>query len=257
MSETSLPYKIVIPSHQRPELIAKNPLLPYAHVVVRDPAVQLEYEKAIQAAGVKPPIAMHNMQTPNGTIPSLGSIRQWCLDHLFEAEDLFILFCDDDFLAFWPVMRWRHMEHRDAHTILAVIESTFNAAHDAGAGLFAWANSRDPRKRRANVPFSLRACGMGVFGIIDHTLSFDGRLYMMEDVDMSLLAMVKHRFNWLDSRWYAECGPSWAEGGASEARLDSLRREAYVILQRKYGHGIIKPMKTKTNAPYRFYLSLR
>ena len=50
--------------------------------------------------------------------------------------------------------------------------------------------------------------------------------------------------------WLADCGKPWTEGGMSEGRLDSVRRDAYALLQRKYGSGVVKPMKTEKNSPF-------
>ena len=138
----------------------------------------------------------------------------------------------------------------DPDYCLSVIESTFNAAHDAGAGLFAWSNSPPPHMRSSAYPWALRGFVAGVFGVVDHSLVFDSRLGMMEDVDITLLSLVKNRFNWIDNRWLADCGKPWTEGGMSEGRLDSVIRDAYALLQRKYGSGVVKPMKTEKNSPF-------
>ena len=84
----------------------------------------------------------------------------------------------------------------------------------------------------------------------------ESRLGMMEDIDITLLSLVKNRFDWIDHRWLADCGEPWSEGGNSEGRLDSVRRDAYALLQRKYGSGVVKPMKTVKNSPYRFFMSV-
>ena len=104
----------------------------------------------------------------------------------------------------------------------------------------------------SSYPWFLRGMVASVFGVIDHSLSFDARFGMMEDVDITLLSLVKNRINWGDSRWFADVGKPWAKGGISESRLDSVRLKAYGLINQKYGSGVVKPMKTKKASPYRF-----
>ena len=54
----------------------------------------------------------------------------------------------------------------DPDYCLSVIESTFNAAHGAGAGLFAWSNSPRPHMRSSAYPWALRGFVAGVFGVV-------------------------------------------------------------------------------------------
>ena len=56
--------------------------------------------------------------------------------------------------------------------------------------------------------------------------------------------------------------PSASQGLAgpralAAAKPSLVRRDAYALVQRKYGSGVVKPLQTKKNSPYTFHMSVR
>ena len=251
MTPDDLPFKIVIPSHGRPQQILKNPLYPLAHVVVRDEATADAYRATADKAGVTPgPFHV------TGPLPNISSIRQWILDNLWDADEPFIFTTDDDLVYVRPTMVWRTERITDAADILAIIQEGYNSAVDAGAGLFGWSNNGSPQRRNAKDPWFFRTYVMGQVGIIDRELRYDPRLYLMEDIDFSLLSMTRSKIIWNDNRWYWYCGPQWSKGGMSASRTTDRLVESRDIMNRKYGAGTIKTLKNKARNPYRFTMNV-
>ena len=251
MGPGDIPFKIVIPSHGRPQQIAKNPLYPLANVVVRDESVEAAYREAAEKAGVTPgPFHI------TGRLPNISSIRQWILDNLYDDDEPFIFVTDDDFAYVRPMMAWRTVRITDVEDILAIIQEGYNSAMDAGAGIFGWSNNGSPQRRNAKDPWFFRTYIMGQIGIIDRDLYYDPRLYLMEDVDFSLLSIARNKIVWNDARWYWYCGPQWSKGGMSASRTTDRLVESRDIMNRKYGPGTIRTLKNKAKNPYRFTMNI-
>jgi len=251
MGPENLPFKIVIPSHGRPQQITKNPLYPLAHVVVRDEVVVDSYREAARKAGVTPgPFHV------TGQLPNISSIRQWILDNLYDEDEPFIFVSDDDLLYFRPMMVWRTVKVADPEDILAIIQSGYNAAVDAGAGIFGFSNNGSPMRRNAKDPWFFRTYLMGQVGIIDRSLYYDPRLYLMEDVDFALLSIARSKIVWSDARWYCHSAAQWSKGGMSASRTTERMAESRDIINRKYGPGTIRTLNNPARNPYRFTMNI-
>ena len=251
MGPHNLPFKVVIPSHGRPAKILNNPLYPVAHVVVRDYDVRDQYLGAAARAGVA-----HGEFHVTGRLANIAEIRQWILDNLFDDGDPFIFVSDDDLEYVRPTMAWRHKRMTNLDDILTIIQESYNAALDAGAGLFGYSNTGAPNRRLVSTPFSLRTYLMGQVGILDHSLHYDTRLFLMEDVDISVLSLAKSRIVWNDRRYYWHCGKQWSEGGISANRTTERLYESRDLINAKYGDGTVRTLENKARNPYRFTLNV-
>ena len=170
MTPDDLPFKIVIPSHGRPEQILKNPLYPVAHTVVRNEASRDAYFAAADKAGLQPG-PFHVC----GDYANLAAKRNWINRSTCGTPDEpFIFVTDDDLLYVRPTMVWRasritdDWRHPCHHPGMATTRP-----QDAGCGIFGWSNAGGPNRRVVYLPVVLRTYIMGQIGIIDRELRYD------------------------------------------------------------------------------------
>ena len=231
-----LPFKIVIPSHHRPEAILKNPLYGAAHVVVNDDAQVDEYREAAARANITP-----GEFVVCGPQPSIAAVRNFIVREVWDASEPFVIQMDDDFYGFQPTMHWRTSLVANPVDVAAVFWESYISSNDAGAHVFGYAHKADPKTRNPSRPISLRGWLRAVVGVSDHSLYYDDQLYLMEDLDISLAAQAKDRIIWQDHRWAPVLGPNWAKGGISHTRTEARRLECYERINRKYGPRTVVP----------------
>ena len=80
-----LPFKIVIPSHHRPEAILKNPVYSTAHIVVNDDAQVDEYREAAAKANITP-----GEFVVCGPQPSIAAVRNFIVREVWDASEPFV-----------------------------------------------------------------------------------------------------------------------------------------------------------------------
>ena len=136
-----LPFKVVVPSHHRPEAILKNPLYPFAHIVVNDAEQVDQYREAAAKANVVP----GNFHVC-GELPSIAAVRNFMLQEVWDsATEPFFVQMDDDFLAMLPMMHWRTSFVSDPRDVLAIFWETYIAASDRAPTSSATPTSPTPR----------------------------------------------------------------------------------------------------------------
>ena len=230
-----LPFKVVVPSHHRPEAILKNPLYPYSHIVVNDAEQVDQYREAAAKANVVP----GNFHVC-GELPSIAAVRNFMLQEVWDsANEPFFVQMDDDFLAMLPMMHWRTSFVSDPRDVLVIFWETYIAASDAGAHVFGYAHKPDPKTRNPSNPVGLRGWIRALTGISDPSLRYDDQLYLMEDLDICLQSQAKDRIIWQDLRWAPVLGANWAKGGIAHTRTEARRLECYNRINRKWGAGTV------------------
>ena len=237
-----LPFKIVIPSHHRPQEILKNPLYSFSHVVVNDAEQVDQYRAAAARANTDPP-EFHVC----GELPSIAAVRNFMLREVWDsATEPFFVQMDDDFLAMQPMMHWRTAFVRKPDDLAAIFWESYIASNDAGAKVFGYAHKPDPKTRNPSNPVGLRGWIRAVTGISDPSLRYDDQLYLMEDLDICLQSQAKSRIIWQDLRWAPVLGANWAKGGIAHTRTEARRLDCYQRINRKYGPGTVTPRDGKS-----------
>ena len=242
-----LPFRVAIPSHNRPPILLRNPLLPIADVVVNDEPQRQLYQDAFDRAGIQP----RRLHALGYKPKSIGALRRWMAENVPDPADPFLLQSDDDLTAFVPLMRFTTDPITNLRDLVGIIWETYIAAADAGAGLFGWAHVANPGRRSVAKPWNLRCWIDSVFGQIDREIKFDPRFYQMEDIDLSLEHMKRHRIVWRDDRFTTRT-LFWTQGGISITRTEERVREAPQMINDKHGRVMFP-----TGRPGYFNLALQ
>ena len=231
------PFKVVIPSHHRPQEILKNPLYPLAHVVVNGGEQVEQYREAAERANIAP-----GQFHVCGELPSIAAVRNFMLHEVWDSStEPFFIQMDDDFLAMMPMMHWRTSYVTNPEDITAIFWESYIASNDAGARVFGYAHKADPKTRNPSNPVGLRGWIRAVTGISDPSLHYDDQLYLMEDLDICLQSQAKDRIIWQDMRWAPVLGANWAKGGIAHTRTEARRLECYDRINARYGPGTVTP----------------
>ena len=230
-TQPKMPFKIVISSYQRPNLICLNPLLPVSHVICHsDEQVEL-YQATAKQRGAPAPLGWHT----HPDLPHLAAIHNYVQDNLWDTEnEPFIVHCDDDFVHLEAMMHWRRRIVKDPIDIAAIFWETHLSAKDAGAGLFGYWTGKGFQVRNAYQPILLRRWVGGVYGVIDPSLRHDYDMRDVEEVDISMAALASHRIIWCDMRWTKKFGPGFAPGGNQRNRTTLRMRESVAQFNRKW-----------------------
>ena len=245
LSRETLPFKIVIPSHGREDVIHKNPMLPWAHLVVRDEETAARYQAAIEKAGCGHPLAY----VVSGYQGVLANIRQWVQDNVWDTgAEPCVWHMDDDFYGMVPLMRMTREVVTAPYDLAALFWETYLTAAEMGAHLFGYSFHVNVMLRAVDRPVKLRGCIQQCYGVSDPELRFDGDLYEMEDIDLSLQAMLRDRIVYLDYRWLHHLGPMDAGGGNTGiVTVDGLRG-SLAKMQARWGDHIVS-MPANKDAP--------
>ncbi len=238
-----LPFKIVIPSHHRSKEILRNPLYPFAHVVVNDGKQVDEYRAAAARVSIVPG-EFHVC----GELPSIAAVRNFMLREVWDpkAEPFFVQM-DDDFWAMMPIMVWRSRRVSNPEDVAAIFWESYISSNDAGAKVFGYGHKPSPQHRNAHTPIILRGWIRAVTGISDPTLQYDEKFYLMEDLDIALASQAKNRIVWQDHRWAPVLGPNWAKGGIAHSRTEERHQQCYHRINQKYGPGTVKSRAGKSS----------
>jgi len=242
-------FTLWVPSSGRSRLFATNPFLPIANVCV-DETEHDEYAKNFRAAEVKPgSIQTHNISG------NLAAIHNAILDKMRPEEESFLMSVDDDIsgMIYMMTVSSRRSKIRDIPRILEIWMSSFVAARDIGSGLFYYAQTPIPSKRRSYIPFSLRNWGHDdMMGYLDPLgVRCDETLLVKEDIDICLTNIAKNKVAFQDNR-YAVLASSYSTnrvggdtGGPAATRLTSTEHDAVSFLKVKWGENIISPGKNR------------
>jgi hypothetical protein len=216
--------KVVIPSRRRSDTIREHTLsvFPDAYVLV-DEIEADDYEPVVKSGR----LLTHPSLTP------LGPIQNWIIDNVSDPEGVAIV--DDDTISSWCMVGWSP-RRLDPKSTMVALRNAAQCAQDAGCGLFGWAANPNPIIYEPTRPLKLsRWLGKPLGFAPGHGLRFDERLTLMEDVDLCLQSLQKHRIIWCDAR-FATAGVALTNsGGSAHLRSDEAFARERAILKEKWG----------------------
>jgi hypothetical protein len=225
--------KIIIPSSGRAQLAWQRTqkLFPSATVCVAESEAE-EYAKTHKDVMVHP-----------DDITGMGPIRQWVLDNV---KDPIVFMADDDLQGMFALTGTSgYRAITDPGQILAIVENAARCAREAGACVFGFNQSSDPRNFRRNRPIVLTGWIGGAIGIIGRDLRYDTSLKLRADIDFCLQSLLKHRIIWQDARYTFEQEQFTGRGGTARNRSMERHEQEIAYLQRRWGtHMQVKRRKT-------------
>ncbi|MBC8280450.1 MAG: hypothetical protein H8E48_06665 [Chloroflexi bacterium] len=222
---------IVIPSLSRVDIIEKHPLREVASLCV--PERQAD---AYQARYPDMKVWAH----PD-SVSNIAQARNYILDNCRRPEDQSLIMFDDDLRFCIYTMTLHPKKHLELQYMMEVLEQTQNMAIDAGAGVFGFAHTPNPRERNTFVPFTLRGwVNCRSIGIIDPELRFDDNLHAKEDFDICLQSLQKHRIVWCEMRWVFVCEHWSTQGGLQEVRTTATQKFDEDYLIEKWGTKVMR-----------------
>lgn len=219
-------YRIVVCSrkrtHNMPTILE---LLPNATVLVHE-SEREDYLKFVP----EEQLATHDKL-------GISRIRQYALD-CFPDET--IVFIDDDFKGVRSLVGERPSGYADAESIKQIVENAVNTSKDLGIDLFYWNRIANPMQFNGGNPFYFCAgYAGGAFGVNRRLLSFDQNLSEREDVDITLLSLLKNRKVLIDNRLYFQFGNvNQGTGGLQGLRSSEATTANNAYMKRKWGKWI-------------------
>jgi len=152
-------------------------------------------------------------------------VKDWIVQNSDNA-DVVVLY-DDDVTACKALCNLRCRALTPAETV-AMVENTAYCAAGAGALVFGWNVSGDPRNAIRNDPFRQNQWCSGVIGVIGKKPRWDQMMTFKGDIDFNLRELLERRIVWQDSRFAFKCGCDKNIGGnslfRSPAKIDAEKR---------------------------------
>ena len=175
---------------------------------------------------------------------NLAEKRQAIYDYFgnhFQADD------DIAFVSRLSTPGNNRKNHLAPNEIALLIQTTYQAAKDAGAYLFGFNSAPNPKHFHCHKPIMLKgyvnACAFGLRR--SPHLFFTPHTTAAESHWINLLNAYYHRFAWIDMRYHFAQAPKStffrAGGQAARRTIDSERRDT-LFLRRMFGDAVrIKP----------------
>lgn len=180
--------QVVIPSRKR------SGNIPRMLMMFPDAIVCVAEEEEAEYRPVAPRLLLH----PNNLV-GLTVIQHW---FLHEIQDDVVVSCDDDIDKLAIITGLMKRFTRDPVTINAVLESSAQAARDAGCHLFGYNKEPDVRKYMPQSPFTIRGWADCVIGVIGRTvLPRPRRRVCGGSLDWFLRGMARDKIVWIDNRF--------------------------------------------------------
>ena len=239
---SELPYKVLVSSKGRPELITKHPLLHVANVFVDSEEEREEYSENIAKAG-KRVHAIHVVPP----YKALGQKRQWVLDEHWSDDEPFAMMVDDDLNPAKNMMRIRSLSLSKPDDLLTLFWRSYQTAADMPTGLFGYTNSPNPMERSVNQPFGGFTTGHldnQALGILDRELRYDlNPMLISEEVDLTLKCLEKYRVILKDMRFsFGNVGVT--SGGLAGVRTSDAMQDDVEYLRHKWGSELVQYRET-------------
>lgn len=226
--------KVVIPSRERPEVLAKNSakLFPEATICVG------EAERGIYTAD----LPGFEIVTHPDDVRGIGPLKQWILD-AFPNDRLVI--ADDDIKTVYTLAGLNKREIPHPQDVQLILDNAAQAAIDAGTVTFGFNQAWDVRKFRPQNPFMFNAWVGSVVGYIGREIRYDPKLRLRADIDYCLQTMMRYRIVWQDARFSFIVNRSRMTGGNSASRSAARDKKEREYLKKKWG-AYVSFRKTKT-----------
>jgi hypothetical protein len=122
---------------------------------------------------------------------------------------------------------------------MQVLENAAQCSIDAGCGLFGIAQNENPMFFTPTDPIRLNRWVGSTIGFVgDHGLRYDERFTLMEDVDLCLQSILKHRIIWCDTRWRFRNDRLKNAGGSAHLRSEAAFAAERELLRQKWGRYV-------------------
>jgi len=216
-------YEIWIPSRRRLRQVKRTlTMLPTAKVFV-DRREEKEYR---QVVGSKRLV----LQDPcEGNRAARDMIMDAC-----KASCLVMV--DDDLRGVSSLTGRSVRVYREPGPILQIVENMVTIAADLGVKMFCWNRNPLPLQFFACDPIGLTGPLAGAWGMIGRDLRFDRRMFSLEDADLTMQCLLKHRLILCDRRFYWDFGPIWGgKGGNQGLRTAETHAKERAVLAAKWG----------------------
>jgi hypothetical protein len=225
------------PSYRRPEQVLIFDYLPFCRLWVCESEVEA-YKEHNPGRNI--------IAVPKGVQGNLCRIRNWILDHEFEAGADAVCLVDDDLghLAYWETNKRIRIDGREFFPFLSRYTVM---AKDLGARIWGVNVNNDKQVYREYTPFSLLGYIGGPFSVhLPNPIRYDEDLPLKEDYDMTLQHLNRfRRVLRLNKVYYmAKQGGSGTasgqKGGCSIYRNIEEEKRQLLALQKKWGPKIVK-----------------
>lgn len=213
---------IAVPSRKRSDNIpAMRKLLPSAWIVVD------EKERADYADVAGDRLVCHP------SLPRLGAIRQWILEH-FDEEG--VVQIDDDLQYVDCVVGHKKRIIRDPQAILRMIENTFVCSRDLGLPVFTWYRTRNTMHFKGNDPIGFTGPLSSAWGVVGREVNVDSGFTSRNDAEITMRVLQRHRIIYIDQRFYFYVGKIWAgQGGLQGIRTQEIDERERAELKKRWG----------------------
>ncbi|MBN2377044.1 MAG: hypothetical protein JXD22_11625 [Sedimentisphaerales bacterium] len=224
--------QMVIPTKGRADIIGKMSLrlFPDATLCVGDDEVD-QYSRHTKNLLVHP-----------AALVGMGPLRQWILDNV---ADPCVVMIDDDISVCYSQVGFHKRRIEDPAEVQAIVERLGHLAQDIGDCVFGFAQSARPMAYANFSPFSLDTWVGTVAGMNGRSLSYDTRLMLRgEDIDLTLQALLHHRFVLAECRYYFAHAMFKLKGGNAVNRSSERHRaETEYMLKKWRGHLVSRETK--------------
>lgn len=156
------------------------------------------------------------------------------------ADDGSLLMIDDDFKCRVQVLcRDRPYKLTSPADIRQVVENTAQASKDVGARMFGFASSGRPMYYKPQDPFNPTGYIQQAIGLHGTDIVPDLSFKNMEDADMVLQCLLRHRFVFVDTRFHFDFGSVWAgAGGLQGVRTVEQESKDRAAVSAKWGEYV-------------------
>jgi hypothetical protein len=219
-------FQVYSPSYKRAEIAKTHKYLPFITYVVMEKEAE-EYKKIHDKIWVIPDKVQGN----------LARVWNYILDN---SENKNIITMDDDIKYFG---RWnRNVQKKlDSGEVLDMMLEGMQLAIDLDVRYWGLNCLADKGAYREYTPFGTTSYIGGPFqGHRDNDLRYDEDIFLKEDYDMTLQVLNKYRKNLRLNMYHYVCEQATIKGGCADYRNVERERTQNLLLQKKWGHNIIK-----------------
>ena len=224
-------YTVYIPSKGRAGKVTSHKLFLDSTIICPDSEVELYKEHHEKVIGVPDEV--------KGITPT----RNWILNNM---TDEWMIQVDDDARSFHKYAGGKLVTFVDPKRIDILLNTMFCMSEDIGFKAWGLAMAADYKFYRTFAPFSTQGVvGANILGIIKNDLRFDERLKVKEDYDYSMQHIFKYGGILRTHRFGIDVVHLTNEGGCVAYRTKDVEMEAYGVLLKKRGKGVVKFQNNK------------
>lgn len=221
--------QIVIPSRKRAHLIEKRTLALFPTAVVTvDEREVTDYEPVCARTGAA--------LLPHPPLDSLAAILNWIVD---ACEDEIVVVAEDDITRCLCFTGNAVRVYRQPAEVRQIVANCAEAAKGAGAKLFGFTDSANPKNFKPQDPISFVANLYTLYGYVGKDVRSDPKRRLFRDLDTSLTQLRDNRIVYCDTRFHFDSVAPLRQGGGNAVnRARESLDEANQSMRRKWGHYV-------------------